>query len=268
MLPQIQARDGPLNWRSRPCTFAHRIDIMAGWETFNYWRLFTVRSMLAALTLSFTCVLPAALAADNDTTETISILNSKQKRYGHLEHVGFYASAMRHWNFTEVLSGVTNITWIESSNIETLITRIEEAKNNSVKVVLSVQPLILDPDYVVRSDFLYRLSNLQQRIAAEGLLEHIAMIYPIDEPYLVASRSTATNRQGIYQDLLTINDDLNTLFPSIPLGVIFASQEILRKDFKIPPSYDWISYDCYKNMFDCDEKPATEYYGTLLKNMT
>ncbi|MEH6569974.1 MAG: hypothetical protein V7709_12920, partial [Halioglobus sp.] len=135
--------------------------------------------MLVALALSFTCAIPAVLAAGNDNTETISVLNSKQKRYGHLEYVGFYASAMRHWNFTEALSGVTNITWIESSSTETLMTRIAEAKNSGVKVVLSVQPLIFDPDYVVKSDFLYKLSNLQQRIAAEGLLEHIAMIYPI-----------------------------------------------------------------------------------------
>ena len=43
-------------------------------------------------------VLPAA--AQYETLPEESLFRTEERRYGHLEYFGFYASAMAHWNFT------------------------------------------------------------------------------------------------------------------------------------------------------------------------
>ena len=227
-----------------------------------------MRSSTVYIFLAFALLIPSAVARNYQGIPSEGLFDSRQKRYGHLEYVGFYGSAMRHWNFTEQLSDRTNLTWVEVGSIDTTVARIREAKQQGVKAVLSVQPFLFDAGYRVKSDYLYTLSRLQQLIENEGLTQHIAMIYPVDEPYLRAESSTLTNRERIYHELDTINGEIQTLFPGIPIGVIFNNKELLRKGFKIPPSYSWVGFDCYENLYDCKGKPFTDYYSTLLANMT
>ncbi|PLW70617.1 hypothetical protein [Pseudohalioglobus lutimaris] len=112
------------------------------------------------------------------------------------------------------------------------------------------------------------LVMLQQRLLYEGLADSVAMIYPVDEPLHHAAASDATSRGQMHQDLAEINEAIAALFPGTPIGVIFHYSEVFRDSFRIPQGYDWIGFDCYYSLWDCDGKPATAYYARLLQQIT
>lgn len=209
-----------------------------------------------------------AMASSYQGVPADAIFKSKQQRYGHLKYMGFYASAMQHWNFTRELAPFTNLTWVDTANQEKILARVREARDVGVGVVLSVQPLVFDAEYRLRDDYLYRLSTLQQALLSAGLMDQVTMVYPVDEPYRHASKRASTTRDQIREAIIRVNQELNTLFPGKPLGVIFSHGEVLRDDFQIPESYDWIGFDCYHSLFDCDNRPQTDHYRKLLKRMT
>ncbi|MEM1113177.1 MAG: hypothetical protein AAGI11_14795 [Pseudomonadota bacterium] len=196
------------------------------------------------------------------------LFTSKDARYGHLRHVGFYGSAMRHWNFTEELAPFTNLTWIEIRNIDATIERMHEARDAGVNVVLSVQAMVFDSDYLLRDDYLFTLSTLRERIDAEGLEDIILMLYPIDEPLHRAANSRATTRAEMQIAIEQVSGDLKTLFPGKPVGVIYGAGEIFRDDFRVSESYDWVGFNCYDNLWDCKGRPITSYYSKLLEVLT
>ncbi len=196
------------------------------------------------------------------------IFKTREDRYGHLEYMGYFGSAMRHWNFTAELAPVTNLTWISSRNMDTIIERLRQAELAGVEAVLALEPFLFDSDYRLKPDYLHNLSELQQRIDFEDLGRHIAMLYPVDEPFLRSANSRATNREDMYQALLLVNEDLEALFPGTPLGVIFNHREVFRSDFRIPDSFSWIGMDCYHSLWDCDGRPITDHYRRLLQVMT
>ncbi|MEH6588604.1 MAG: hypothetical protein V7746_00025 [Halioglobus sp.] len=227
-----------------------------------------MRSIVIGAILALLLTSPAALAKDYVDVPPELIYSSADERYSHLAYFGFFASAMRQWNFTEYLSPVTNVTWVELPKIEDVIIRVREAADNDVKVALHVQPFIFDTGINLKPGYYQTLIELESRLAEEGLTEHIAMVYPIDEPFLRASNSETNSRGKIYNQLLIINEELGDLFPGIPIGVIFNNKEVIRSNFKIPDGYGWIGFDCYENMYDCKGAPFTHYYSVLLENMT
>ena len=210
----------------------------------------------------------AAMAKDYEQVAPEDIFTGKQGRYGHLEYVGFFGSAMQHWDFTRELAPITNLTWVTTANTDLLISRLTEARDAGVQAVLSVQPFVFDSNYELRPDYLSSLIELQERIEAEQLNDTLAMIYPVDEPYHHANNSDSSDRESMYRDIMTVNADLEALFPGKPLGVIFNSREILRNDFRVPESYTWAGFDCYENMYDCKGDAFTLYYSTLLERLT
>ena len=105
---------------------------------------------------------PAAALAGYANVEQERIHKGHQGRYGHLEYFGFYASAMRHWNFTAELAPFTNLTWIEVASTDEAVARVAEARDNGVKAVLSVQAFAFDSEYRLKSDYAGTLAELQQ----------------------------------------------------------------------------------------------------------
>lgn len=221
--------------------------------------------MLALLGFS----VPAAPAADEGYrgVGADAIYGNAARRFGHLEYVGFYASAQQHWNFTSELSPFTNLTWVSVYRADDIVGRIKQAKDAGVKAVLSVQPHVFDQNFRKRADFMASLAALQQRLLYEGLMDSVAMIYPVDEPLSHAASSNATSRAQMHQDLAEINEAIEALFPGKPIGVILHYSEIFRDSFRIPEGYDWIGFDCYYSLWDCDGKPVTAYYSRLLQLM-
>jgi len=196
------------------------------------------------------------------------IYNTKERRYGHLEYMGFYASAMRHWNYTEELAAFTNITWIETRNLDTAMARLREAREVGVQAVLSIQAIAFDSDYLLRDNYAEQVSILVERIQQEALMDTVAMVYPIDEPMLHARNSPAVSRSEMRIQLHELNTFLTDMFPSKPLGVIYHHKEVFKSDFEIPADYDWIGFDCYESLWNCNGRPFTDYYGKLLEVMT
>lgn len=229
-----------------------------------------ISGAVSVLLLLFALGPAAAMAPDvgYDKVDPDDIYAKKADRYGHLEYFGFYASASQHWNNTQALAGFTNLTWIAASNIDVIVQRMREAETAGVGVVLSLQPFAFNDDFTLRPDYLHRISELQQRLSFEGLTHNITMIYPIDEPLLQAASSNQTNREQMLADLELLNHDARELFPETPLGVIFNHREIVRRSFTVPESYDWIGFDCYQSLYDCNGRPFTELYSDLLDKMT
>ena len=134
-----------------------------------------------------------AAQAQYDQLPAENAFRTEERRYGHLEYFGFYASAMGPWNFTETLAPFTNLTWIHLGSADApeeaiagFIDRIREARDSGVQAVLSIEPfLFLNPAGDPRPDEEIEdiLVELRARLEFEDLLEAVAMIYPKDEPF-------------------------------------------------------------------------------------
>jgi len=216
------------------------------------------------------------------------LFSSDQERYGHLEYFGFYGSAMGGWNFTGELAPFTNLTWIqvgsadgEPAAIEKIIQRLSEARDAGVAAVLHIEPFLfisgeglLRPDPEIE-DFLV---ELRAQVEFENLLDTIAMIYPIDEPFreLISERDpgfikehvTGEAYEEIHEDLVHLNGLIKLVFPEKPIGVILSGYKLHHRFFSIPENYDWVGFDCYQDLFrSCNNKTFVEHYSQLLKHM-
>jgi len=216
------------------------------------------------------------------------LFGSPDRRYGHLEYFGFYASAMGDWNFTGELSSFTNLTWIHvgsaanpAAAIEKIIRRLGQARTAGVQATLSIEQfLFLNERGKLRSDAEIEafLVELRAQIEHQGLLDSVAMIYPKDEPFrqFVKHRDppfykkyiTGEVYQDIHQDLVHVNGLIKLVFPNKPIGVILSGYDLFHNFFSIPENYDWVGFDCYTNLFNgCENRPFVNMYARLLKFM-
>jgi len=213
---------------------------------------------------------------------------SDERRYGHLEYFGFYASAMGNWNFTGELSPFTNLTWIHVGSaddpedaISEMVQRLREARDAGVSAALSIEPFLFlnekgepRPD----SDIEDFLVELRAQIEHAELLDAVAMIYPKDEPFreFVRHRNPPFHEQyltgevyaDIHMDLTHVNDLIKLVFPGKPIGVILSGHNLSHRFFSIPKNFDWVGFDCYANLFkSCDDRSFVQHYTQLLDHM-
>ena len=214
------------------------------------------------------------------------VFAANQEHYQHLEYFGFYASAMGNWNYTKELASFTNLTWVHINStqdpaaaIETIIQRVSEARDAGVQATLSIEPFLFTGDKgKLRSDVDIEdfLIELRAQLEFFGLLGTVAMIYPMDEPFrvLIDRRNpnfveqyiTGKAYEKIHEDLVHLNALIKLAFPKKPLGVILSGFELHHKFFSIPENYDWVGFDCYRNLFkSCDGRSFVEHYSHLLK---
>jgi hypothetical protein len=216
------------------------------------------------------------------------VFQTTERRYGHLEYFGFYASAMGPWNFTAELAPFTNLTWIHVGSaddpvgaIESMLERLRQARDAGVQGVLSIEPFLflndrgdLRPDAEIE-DFLV---ELRARLEAEDLVDTVAMIYPKDEPFrqFVDARNpnfidkyvTGKVYKDVHAVLVQANSQIKLVFPDKPIGVILSGYDLFGRFFSIPDNYDWVGFDCYGNLFrSCDNRSFTDQYKRLLDFM-
>ena len=242
----------------------------------------------------FPMLLVAVTCGVTDVFAQYSVLSkedsfrSAERRYGHLEYFGFYASAMDSWNFTKELAPFTNLTWIHVSSADDpaaatdkIIQRLREARNVGVQAVLSIEPfLFLNERGDLRSDSEITdfLVELRAHIEYEHLLDTVAMIYPKDEPFreFVRHRNPPFYEQhitgkvyvDIHESLTHVNELIKLGFPGKPIGVILSGHKLFHPFFSIPENYDWVGFDCYANLFSsCDDRSFVQLYAQLLKFM-
>lgn len=211
-----------------------------------------------------------------------------ERRYGHLEYFGFYASAMGHWNFTRALAPFSNLTWIHIGSadapeaaVEEFIVRVTEARDAGVMATLSIEPfLFLNAAGHPRPDeeILDFLVELRARLEFDGLMDTVAMIYPKDEPIREFVRNRDPNfveqyvtgevYEEIHADLVWVIDRIKLVFPEKPVGVILSGYSLHDRFFSIPENYDWVGFDCYTNLFEsCEGRSFVEHYARLLDFM-
>ena len=195
---------------------------------------------------------------------------------------------MGNWNYTKELASFTNLTWVHINStqdpaaaIETIIQRVSEARDAGVQATLSIEPFLFTGDKgKLRSDVDIEdfLIELRAQLEFFGLLGTVAMIYPMDEPFrvLIDRRNpnfveqyiTGKAYEKIHEDLVHLNALIKLAFPKKPLGVILSGFELHHKFFSIPENYDWVGFDCYRNLFkSCDGRSFVEHYSHLLKYM-
>jgi hypothetical protein len=216
------------------------------------------------------------------------VYRTAERRYGHLEYFGFYASAMESWNFTQELAPFTNLTWIHLDNpngdeaaIDRIMVRLREAHEAGVQATLSIEPFLFlnqrgdpRPDEEIEDI----LVELRARIENEDLLDTVAMMYPKDEPFREFIRYrdpsfqdqyiTGKVYEDIYADLTHVNELIKLVFPEKPIGVILSGYELTHRFFAIPENYDWVGFDCYSNLFSsCDDRSFVRHYSHLLDHM-
>jgi len=245
----------------------------------------TIFRYLAVMLLA--CAAGSALA-QYAAVPDLDVFSTDQRRYGHLQYFGFYASAMGHWNFTQELAPYTNLTWIhvgsvadEAGAIEAMVERMREARDAGVQAVLSIESFVfanlrgdLRPDADIE-DFLV---ELRARLEFEGLLETLLMIYPKDEPFrefvhyrdpnFIEQYITGEVYEDIHEVLVQANSLIKLVFPDTPIGVILSGYNLHHRFFSIPENYDWVGFDCYDNLFrSCDDRSFVEHYRRLLAFM-
>jgi hypothetical protein len=237
--------------------------------------------------MALVCAAGNVLAQYSDLSDE-DVYRSDERRYGHLEYFGFYASAMGGWNFTEDLAPFTNLTWIHVGSadnpegaIDKMIRRLAQASDAGVQATLSIEPfLFLNAQGNPRSDSDIEnfLVELRARIEHEDLLDTVAMIYPKDEPFreFVSHRDPPFHEQyitgevysDIHADLVHVNGLIKLVFPGKPVGVILSGHNLTHNFFSIPENYDWVGFDCYTNLFrSCDDRSFIQHYAHLLDFM-
>jgi len=243
--------------------------------------------LFSMLLLALACTATGALAQYASLPKEDSF-QSDERRYGHLEYFGFYASAMGSWNFTQELASFTNLTWIHvgsadnpAAAIEKIIQRLKQARDAGVQATLSIEPfLFLNERGDLRSDSEIEdfLVELRAHIEFENLLDTVAMIYPKDEPFreFVRHRDPPFHEQyitgevylDIHESLTHANDLIKLGFPEKPIGVILSGHNLSHRFFSIPENYDWVGFDCYANLFSsCDNRSFVQHYAQLLEFM-
>ena len=247
-----------------------------------------MKKLLSSILLPIlACVTSDAIAQYADLSDE-DVFRTTERRYGHLEYFGFYASAMGGWNFTEDLASFTNLTWIHVGSadnpagaIDKMIRRLGEARDAGVQATLSIEPfLFLNERGDLRSDAATEdfLVELRAQIEHENLLDTVAMIYPKDEPFreFVRHRDPPFHEQyitgevytDIHADLVHVNGLIKLVFPEKPVGVILSGHNLTHRFFSIPENYDWVGFDCYTNLFrSCDDRSFVQHYAELLDHM-
>jgi hypothetical protein len=216
------------------------------------------------------------------------VFRTDQRRYGHLQYFGFYASAMGHWNYTRELAPWTNLTWIhvgsaadEAGAIEAMVLRLREAHEAGVRAVLSIESFLFQNqrgDLRPEADIEDFLVELRARLEFENLLDTLLMIYPKDEPFrefvryrdpnFIEQYITGEVYEDIHEVLLQANSLVKLVFPETPIGVILSGYELHHRFFSIPENYDWVGFDCYDNLFrSCDDRSFVDHYRRLLNYM-
>jgi hypothetical protein len=213
---------------------------------------------------------------------------SPETPYAHLEYFGFYASAMGRWNFTEELAPVTNLTWVHvgaGDSVEEAtgktINRLRQARDAGVQATLSLEHFLFlnkEGEPKPESEIEDFLVDLRARIEHENLLDHVAMLYPKDEPFreFVRHRDPPFHEQyitgevyeEIHEDLVHVNRLIKLVFPDKPIGVILSGYELTHLFFSIPENYDWVGFDCYDDLYrSCDNRSFVRHYAHLLEHM-
>lgn len=191
-------------------------------------------------------------------------------------------------NYIDEFGDHTNLSWISlitwdrtdrsedrlsngvNPHLERILCLMRRAISFNNKIVLAVTPIVV-PDINTTKRYDYTADEYRevQRdleyfwehiIEANGLENHVEMIYPIDEPYKKYLRqNTWRSFTNIFtnhyeREIRRINEhleEINRIVKRVTrkkVGVFFHPTSAQNGEVIIDRSYDWVGFSCYTNM--------------------
>lgn len=156
-------------------------------------------------------------------------------------------------NFAEARDHV-NLYWAISwtANPDELVSQLQEAKTAGVKAILHAEfPFFTGScPYAVRPDAAAQWRALATRLAAQGLLDTMIAVYPLDEPDLcgVSDGDMQTVIAIIHNEPLTRDKKVAGLFTVDIAKKWGGHYRVTGNEHKYSGSvraFDWVGFDCY-----------------------
>jgi len=156
----------------------------------------------------------------------------------------------------------TNAGGMAQLDLSDLVYRVYSAQQYRQSIALQLQQFIFRARYdatsanrkvVLDADYKNILRAISRHLGNRGLLNNLAMIYPLDEPYSTADH---VYNAELASSLNALNSFIKSegLFAGAPIGVIFA-YDILGKlckegascvsNARLLANFDWVGYDGY-----------------------
>jgi len=142
------------------------------------------------------------------------------------------------------------VSWSGSS--DDLVAQVQEARNAGVKAILHAEfPFFAGVcPYTVRPDAVAQWRALAARLAAQGLLDTVIAIYPLDEPDLcgVSDGDMQTVIAIIHNEPLTRDKKVAGLFTVDIAKKWGGHYRLTNSEHKYSGSlraFDWVGFDCY-----------------------
>src|SRR5581483_9074776 len=133
-----------------------------------------------------------------------------------------------------------------------LVAQVQEARNAGVKAILHAEfPFFAGVcPYTVRPDAVAQWRALAARLAAQGLLDTVIAIYPLDEPDLcgVSDGDMQTVIAIIHNEPLTRDKKVAGLFTVDIAKKWGGHYRLTNSEHKYSGSlraFDWVGFDCY-----------------------
>lgn len=181
----------------------------------------------------------------------------------HIKYFGYYASAAS-WvgagNYINAISNHANLAWIADCGNE--VAKLQQLKAARMYAMIDVGCYFFKNfNLIPKAQYEQNWNDFVKRVAPYR--SYIAAFYPMDEPYLNASRNGVAMGTMI-NSLNTVNAVIKASYPSKARAVIFSASEMYYGGFQIPSSFDWAGFDCYGKWEKCyDNKSIPELLAKL-----
>jgi hypothetical protein len=202
------------------------------------------------------------------TASPSNVAWSEIEVYQGVEYFGPFASAFDGHgsgdHTAEVVANGSNLTWIATGSLSTLIAKLQSAQSAGAKAVVILNPWLFQHNgsgFVASPDWQAQWADVASTIKSAGYADTVAAFYPLDEPYLNAAPGT----QAAMRDALTsMAAAIRAEFPTTPVGTILSYVEL---QIGYGPSYvsmfDWVGFDCYGPWENCNGSTMYALIATL-----
>lgn len=178
------------------------------------------------------------------------------------QYFGYYGDAFP-WltRATEEIAGHSNISWVscEFGCPQEIVEGIRRAAANGMKAAVAIHESVhFDTEYRLRPDHAQQWAAFAAAIRPYA--EHIAFIYPSDEPFAQA-RAAGHSAAAVKRDLETLGALIKQTFPNIPLAFTYSHGDVAGRDGvfsqladPIPRYFDWFGFSCYGSFERCGDE--------------
>ena len=171
-------------------------------------------------------------------------------------YFGFYASDSEGagtGSYMDQVKDQVNVAWVRGKDN---LQKFKHARELHLNVALEISELFFDSTtFNLLPDYKKRWHDYAEAIRPH--IRSVAVIYPLDEPYLQA-KHVRMPKKRMLRELEIVGKLIKSDFPHTPIAMIFTWEAIAHAhptdpllSELIPQSYNWIGFDCYRSWDDC-----------------